>query len=103
MIAFLERLLFRMISFITPQWFLIVSTTMGFFSLIELLYFRPVHSDSKDILQIMLGTVAGAWMMVIGYYFGSSSGSAKKTEIMADSAVKLADDKEKAVLTVKEP
>ena len=75
-----ERLLDRL----TLPVFLVTATTFGFFAMIGLLYFRVVPSDSKEIVFAMLGSVGSAWTGIIGYYFGSSSGSAKKTDIMAN-------------------
>ncbi len=60
--------------------------TGGFFSLLGVLSFRAVPSDSATILNVMVGSLGTAWVGVINYYFGSSSGSAAKTQILADQA-----------------
>jgi hypothetical protein len=57
-----------------PQ-FLVVTTTAGFFSLLYMLFFVPLPEITKDILQVLLGAVAGQWTSIIQYHFGSSSGS----------------------------
>jgi len=62
--------------------FLAAATTFGFFSLLFLLFFKAFPPESKDILNVMLGTVGSSWTGIVGYYFGSSSGSAKKTEML---------------------
>lgn len=62
--------------------FLVVTTTLGFFTLIVLLYFKAFPAESKDILNVMLGVVGSAWTGIVGYYFGSSQGSARKTDML---------------------
>lgn len=47
--------------------------------------FREVPVGSKEIAFTMLGTVGAAWTGIVGYFFGSSAGSAKKTEILASA------------------
>jgi len=64
--------------------FLVIATTFGFFSLIAKISFQEVPQGSKDIAFAMIGSIGAAWTGVVGYYFGSSSGSAKKTDLMAD-------------------
>lgn len=62
--------------------FLVVSTTIGFFSMLGLIVLRPLPNESKDIINVMLGSVATAWGTIVMYHFGSSAGSAKKTDMM---------------------
>jgi hypothetical protein len=52
--------------------------TAGFFILLFMFIFFQVPAGSKDVLQIMLGILGTAWIAVITYYFGSSSGSKAK-------------------------
>ncbi len=63
--------------------FLAISTTMGFFALLGDILFREIPSGSKDISFTMLGAVATAWGSLIQYFFGSSAGSARKTDMLA--------------------
>lgn len=56
--------------------------TVGFFGLLAYLMKQEPPTGSRDILNIMLGSLGSAWIGVVTYYFGSSSGSARKTEIM---------------------
>ncbi len=60
--------------------------TIGFFSLLFFMAFRSVPESSKDILNIMAGTLGGAFIAIISYFYGSSQGSERKTEILADVA-----------------
>ena len=62
--------------------FIVVSTTIGFFGLLVLFAFIPIEPDSRSSFGQMIGTVGGAWVTIVAYHFGSSSGSAKKTDIL---------------------
>jgi hypothetical protein len=66
--------------------FIAVTTTLGFFMMVGDIIFHEVPAGSKEIAFTMLGAVAAKWGDIVGYYFGSSSGSAKKTDILAASA-----------------
>ena len=69
---------------LNPQAFLVVTTTLGFFTLVLLMFFRirELPDGIKDILQILLGVIAGQYNTIVQYFFGSSSGSSKKTDLM---------------------
>ena len=64
---------------------LAAGTTVGFFGVLaSLLVFEP-PPGSKEVLFTMLGALSGAWVSVVSYYFGSSSGSARQTELLAQA------------------
>lgn len=54
----------------------------GFISILWLLAFHSVPDKSHDILVEMTGVLGAGFNTLIGYYFGSSASSAKKTEII---------------------
>lgn len=56
----------------------------GFFGCIWLVVERKVDGTMRDALLILIGNLAGAFMAVVSYYFGSSSGSAQKNQLLAD-------------------
>ena len=60
-----------------------IAITLGFFGLLAYLMKREPPAGSRDILNIMLGSLGSAWIGVVTYYFGSSAGSARKTELMS--------------------
>ena len=64
---------------------LAISVTIGFFGLLALTAFHSMPPDSAKIIDIMTGSLGTAWIMIIGYYFGSSSGSDRKTELLAQA------------------
>lgn len=61
---------------------LAIGITLGFFGLLGFLLKTEPPPGSRDILNIMLGSLGSAWIGVVTYYFGSSAGSARKDEIL---------------------
>jgi len=62
----------------------------GFFSLtLTLLYFsysgKPI-TDQTGVLFMLMGTLSTAFGMVVGYFFGSSKGSADKSALLSQVA-----------------
>ncbi len=56
--------------------------TLGFFTLLVIFTFHGFATNSATLLNIMIGSLGTAWISIVNYYFGSSSGSAAKTEIL---------------------
>jgi drug/metabolite transporter (DMT)-like permease len=50
------------------------------------LIFFPIPDQNKDMVNIALGAFIGAFVTVVGYYYGSSKGSADKTQIMKQTS-----------------
>lgn len=57
--------------------------TLGFFSILAFMLFNEVPVGSKDVLNILLGSLGTAWIAIVSYYFGSSNGSARTTELLS--------------------
>lgn len=64
---------------------LAVIVTVGFFGLLGLCAFHTMPSSSEKILDVMTGSLGTAWIMIITYYYGSSAGSDRKTELLAQA------------------
>lgn len=52
---------------------------------IYLLGFRNIPTSGKDALLMLLGAVTVTYKDVYGYFFGSSAGSDRKTELLAEA------------------
>ena len=69
----------------------VVSTvvSVGFFAVIGLLAFAPVSTDPgrAAMLNTLVGVLATGFASVLGYWLGSSAGSARKTELLQASSV----------------
>ena len=59
--------------------------TVGFFSILGWMLADPHVIDSPP-LMIMLGSLGTAWTGCISYWFGTTSGSIAKTNLLANSA-----------------
>ena len=70
----------------TKSWIpgaLALGITIGFFSI--LLYMMTGNVTPSNELLVMLGSLGTAWTGVVGYYFGSSSSSQHKDELLFNS------------------
>ena len=80
-IEFQDRASARVLAENTHDWtprLLAYGVTIGFFGLLIFLVRHEVAPASRDLLNIMLGTLGSAWTAVVSYYFGSSAGSRDK-------------------------
>jgi hypothetical protein len=68
----------------TPR-LLAYGVTIGFFGVLAFMLTHVLEQSVKEPLLIMLGALQSAWVGVITYYFGSSSGSARKTELLSQA------------------
>lgn len=75
----------------TLKGWLAVLAIIGFMACILILFQTPIPEASKDVLLVLIGALVGVVKDVFGFYFGSSEGSARKTELMAQPDVVLQD------------
>jgi hypothetical protein len=59
--------------------------TAGFFSVLFFVFAHGVRPESKEMADIMIGSLGTAWTAIVTYYFGSSHGSDRKTELLASA------------------
>jgi hypothetical protein len=57
--------------------------TFGFFGILAWMLAYGIPPNGGEALLIMLGSLGTAWISVVAYYFGSSSSSQKKTDLLA--------------------
>ena len=59
-----------------------LTITVGFFGVLYVMLLGGVPEGEKDVLLVMLGALGTAWANVCQYWFGSSTGSKEKSEMM---------------------
>lgn len=70
-------------SWIPPALALFITT--GFFGILAAMFRYEPPQTAHDALMLLLGALGGAWTSVVAYYFGSSSGQDRQTEILSQS------------------
>jgi hypothetical protein len=79
---------------------LAMAVTTGFFGILLLMAFQPLPGTNKDLVNVIVGALGTAWISIIGYYFGTSVGSMRKTELLAKPSVPITAD---SAPTLREP
>jgi hypothetical protein len=62
---------------------LAAGVTVGFFGCLFWMFVYGVPKNGNEALLLMLGALQTAFTGIVAYYFGSSSGSKAKTDLMA--------------------
>ena len=65
-----------------PQYLLAGIIVAGFFGLIFALMTLSVPDGSKDVANMLFGSLSISFGVVVSYFFGSSKGSADKNELL---------------------
>jgi predicted amino acid-binding ACT domain protein len=68
----------------TPR-ILAYGITAGFFGILAFMLTHEMPPMAHDALLLMLGGLGTAWASVVAYYFGSSAGSDKKTDLLSQA------------------
>lgn len=88
-VAAADRASARTMQVQTKSWVpgsLALAITAGFFGLLAVTAYHAPPVASEKILDVMTGSLGTAWIMVVTYYYGSSAGSARKTELLANGS-----------------
>jgi len=64
------------------QYLLGAVIVVSFFVLMIVLAYQTIPDANKDVINLVIGALIGAFSTVVGYFFGSSLGSSKKTDIL---------------------
>jgi hypothetical protein len=59
----------------------VVVSVIGTFGLFGLAFFLKVDGANEKVLFMVIGALSSIATTVVGYYFGSSEGSARKNDI----------------------
>ena len=52
------------------------------FTVIGILIYKNIPENNRDVLNTGIGVILGWGSVIVAYFFGSSKGSADKTELM---------------------
>ena len=64
---------------------LAILVTLGFFGLLGVWAFCLIPAANEKILDVMVGSLATAWVSIVNFYFGRSSEGDRKTELLAQA------------------
>jgi drug/metabolite transporter (DMT)-like permease len=59
---------------------------IGFFILLYLLVNAEVPEKNQGLLNLVVGALIGSFATVVSYFYGSSKGSAEKTDLLQKKA-----------------
>ena len=79
---------------------LAMSVTGGFFGVLLLMTLKELPPENSNLVNVVIGALGTAWISIIGYYFGTSAGSMRKTELLAMPSVPITAD---SAVTLREP
>lgn len=61
--------------------------TVGYFAVLAYMLQNGIPERGGEALLILLGGLGGGWATILAYYYGTSSGSAAKNELLAKGKV----------------
>ncbi|SAL61447.1 hypothetical protein AWB74_03109 [Caballeronia arvi] len=79
---------------------LAMCVTVGFFGILLLMALRALPEPNRDLVNVVVGALGTAWISIIGYYFGTSAGSMRKTELLAQPSVPITSE---TAVTLRDP
>ncbi|SDH49767.1 hypothetical protein [Pseudomonas panipatensis] len=63
-----------------------IIVTFGYFAILSGMMLGVLHVADSQALLLMLGSLSTAWGVVMAFWFGTTSDSARKTELLANSS-----------------
>jgi len=57
---------------------------LGFFTLSAYIVYRTIPEANQQLVGGVIETLKNGAILILGYFYGSSTGSAKKTDIMTN-------------------
>jgi hypothetical protein len=57
--------------------------TAGYFALLLIVTFYGVNEKATDLINTLIGVLTASQVGIMTYYFGSSAGSARKTDLLS--------------------
>ena len=55
---------------------------LGYFALIGTILIKAIPSENKEIALMLFGTLTSGVALILGYFYGSSKGSADKNDLI---------------------
>ena len=62
-----------------------VFVTTGYFAILVGILTGHMETNNSEAMLLMLGSLTTAWGVVMAFWFGTTSGSSRKTELIANS------------------
>lgn len=62
---------------------LAIVITGGYFAALVFVLTQAIPKESERIVDMMIGSLMTQWGVAMAYFFGTTAGSAKKTELIA--------------------
>lgn len=66
------------------QFIVVIAVLTAFLGIVFVLLFRAIPAENKDPIMLLLGGIVGSVITMVGFYYGSSKGSAKKDEVIKE-------------------
>lgn len=55
----------------------------GYFLALVFVLTQPILKESERVVDMMLGTLTAAFILVLNYFYGTNANSARKTDLIA--------------------
>lgn len=59
--------------------------TIGVFVILGFVLTQPIPEASIRVVDMIIGSILTQWVMAMGYFFGTTASSSKKTDLIAQA------------------